>query len=124
MPVRSLSSSVLRWPSPEAVLAAALKWAERLASADPAVVAVGCFGSYARDDSGMGSDLDLIAIVAAEEQSKQRNGAWAVESLPTPTDLLVYTTDQWRELSANSPRFYKTLELEARWLLGAPPTVN
>jgi uncharacterized protein len=120
MPVRSLSSSVMRWPEPEAVLTAARHWAERLAHADSSVVAVGCFGSYARGDAAMGSDLDLLAIVAASS-APHRTGAWSVEQLPTPTDLLVYTVDQWRELSVNSPRFYDTLCGEARWLWGAPP---
>jgi hypothetical protein len=121
MPVRSLNSSVMRWPSRETVLAAARAWAERLASAEPSVVAVGCFGSYARGDSGVGSDLDMIAIVAGPEPSPRRNGVWAVENLPTPAELIVYTTEQWRDLSVNSPRFSQVLQHEALWLCGAPP---
>ncbi len=123
MPVRSLNSSVMRWPSPETVLAAAREWAERVASGDPAVIAVGCFGSYARGDAGVGSDLDLIAIVAADAPAR-RDGVWAVEHLPTPAELIVYTMDEWRELRVNSPRFYQTLGREARWLCGAPPTAG
>lgn len=122
MPVRSLNSSVMRWPSPEVVHAAALEWAEGLASGDPSVIAVGCFGSYARGDAGVGSDLDLIAIVTACESARRRDGVWAVEHLPTPAELIVYTIGEWRELSVNSPRFYQTLLREARWLCGAPPT--
>ncbi len=121
MPVRSLTSSVMRWLNPEAVLAAAQEWAERLASGEPSVIAVGCFGSYARGDAGVGSDLDLIVIMSANATTPRREGAWAVEQLPIPADVIVYTTDQWRDLCVNSPRFFQTLENEAQWLCGPPP---
>jgi uncharacterized protein len=124
MPVRSLNSSVMRWPRPEAVETAAREWAKRLMSADASVIAVAYFGSYARGDPGVGSDLDLIAIVAGNKPSRQRDGEWAVEQLPTPTDLIVYTADEWRELSINSPRFFQTVAREARWLCGVPPAVE
>lgn len=42
MPQPSSTGSVLRWPSAEAV---------------------GVFGSYARGDAGVGSDLDLLLIL-------------------------------------------------------------
>ena len=50
--------------------------------------------------------------------------AWAVEKLPTPADLIVYTIDEWRQLRLNSPRFYESLAREAVWLCGAPPPVQ
>ena len=46
MPVRSLNSSVLRWPDGEDVLAAARQWAKQLAERVPTVLAVGCFGHF------------------------------------------------------------------------------
>ena len=63
MPVRSLSSPVLKWPHKGEVDQAARRWAGELAARHPEVVRIGYFGSYARDDWGVGSDLDLIAIV-------------------------------------------------------------
>jgi uncharacterized protein len=72
------------------------------------VAAVGCFGSYARGSEGVGSDLDLIVIL--KQDAPRPEEAWAVENLPVPAELIVYTAVQWRELRSNSPRFFQTLE--------------
>ena len=122
MPVRSLNSSVHRWPDAEQVLAAARVWAGRLAEHVPGLIAVGCFGSYARGDAGFGSDLDLVVIVpddcAPIDPADRR---WAVERLPVPAERLVYTAGQWAGLRESNSRFYGTLLREARWLIGEPP---
>ena len=65
MPVRSLTSSVLRWPRPEEVRAAIGTWAAEIV-ARPDVARVGCFGSLARGTWGVGSDVDLVVIVRQE----------------------------------------------------------
>mgnify|MGYP006385958309 CR=1 FL=1 len=62
MPVRSLGSSVLRWPSREEVEEALKAWLSR--HPIPGLVAAGYFGSYARGEAGVGSDLDLLLLVA------------------------------------------------------------
>ena len=122
MPVRSLSSSVHRWPDAGAVVAAARQWARRLAEAVPGVLAVGCFGSYARGDAGVGSDLDLLVIVDDGRRADDRTEEhWAADRLPVPVELLVYTVRQWDELRESDSRFWRTLGCEARWLLGEPP---
>lgn len=59
MPVRSLDSSVLRWPDATTVHQAVCRWAREAARTRPEVLRVGYFGSYARGDWGVGSDLDL-----------------------------------------------------------------
>jgi len=64
MPVRSLNSSVLKWARREEVLESAKSWAERIAQNHPEVLRIGCFGSYARGDWGVGSDIDILVIVA------------------------------------------------------------
>jgi predicted nucleotidyltransferase len=122
MPVRRLDQSVFRWPDAETVLAAARQWAGRLAASDPGVLAVGCFGSYARGQAGVGSDLDLIVIVAGDSAAVDpRSDVWAVERLPVPTDRLVYTVAQWDALRRSDSRFWRTLAREACWLVGSPP---
>src|SRR2546426_10283021 len=63
LPVRSLSSSVVVWPDRAAVESALRLWAEEAARI-PELVRVGYFGSYARGDWGVGSDLDVVLIVA------------------------------------------------------------
>ena len=125
MPVRLLNSSVHRWPEAEAVLAAASGWAKELARRVPSVLAVGCFGSYARGEAGVGSDLDLVVIVDGDAACPDPGDpTWAVEHLPVPVERLIYTAAQWAELRKGRSRFYRTLLREARWLLGGPPELS
>ena len=53
MPVRSLSSSVLRWPDIRAVDEATRRWAVEEVGRRKGVLRVGYFGSYARGDWGV-----------------------------------------------------------------------
>ena len=114
MPVRSWTSSVLRWPGREEVLGAFRRWAREQASRHPHVLRIGCFGSYARGDWGPGSDLDVVVIVAeAREPFPRRAAAWDSSDLPVPADVLVYTRDEWQRL--RSTPFGRRLEAEALW---------
>ena len=122
MPVRSLTSPVLRWPDTETVRRAAEAWAAALAESEPAVVAIGYFGSYARGDAGVGSDLDLVTLVRESLLPFERRGAlWPLEALPVPTDLLVYTLAEWDQLTRDATRFARVLRTETCWLVGSPP---
>jgi predicted nucleotidyltransferase len=115
MPVRSLNSSVLRWVSREEALQAAKAWAERVAQERPEVLRVGCFGSAARGDWGVGSDLDLLVIVAhSDKPFLYRATDFDTTSLPVPADLLVYTQDEWAAME-RSGRCGR-LGAEVRWL--------
>ncbi|MGB9639319.1 MAG: nucleotidyltransferase domain-containing protein, partial [Anaerolineales bacterium] len=60
MPVRSLNSSVLVWPNKETVVKALIQWAINAFKTNPVLIRVGYFGSYARGDWGVGSDLDVV----------------------------------------------------------------
>src|SRR3989454_11104225 len=64
LPVRSLNSSVVVWPDRAAVESALRRWAEEALRIRPELVRVGYFGSYARGDWGVGSDLDVVLVVA------------------------------------------------------------
>ncbi len=75
MPVRSLSSSVLKWPYKEAVDSAVCRWAQRMAGERKGILKIGYFGSYARGDWGVGSDLDLIVIVESSSEPMERRAA-------------------------------------------------
>jgi hypothetical protein len=120
MPVRSLRSSLLKWPTAGQVDRAARAWAERLAEEEPAVLAAGYFGSYARGDWGVGSDLDLIVIVERDEPDNGPNPAlaWRLDSLPVPAELLTYSREEWRRLMGSDGRFARTLRNETVWLIG------
>lgn len=116
MPVRSLRSSVFKWPDRQSVDQAVRRWAEEVVRRRQDIARVGYFGSYARGDWGVGSDLDLLLVVERSEQSFERRSLeWDTTSLPVPTDLLVYTKEEW-EVLAREGRFYRTLMREAVWV--------
>lgn len=96
MPVRSSSSSVLRWPDASEVDRAVRAWALQAARGREDVVRIGYFGSYARGDWGPGSDVDLVVIVKRSPRPFwARALEWDATSLPVPADLLVYTEAEW-----------------------------
>lgn len=118
MPVRSLNSSVLKWPDRQEVEAAVEAWASEEAARHPGLVRLGVFGSYARGDAGVGSDLDLVAVVEdSDEPFERRALSWDLLSLPVPAEILVYTRPEWEKLRDEGGRFARTLKREAWWLV-------
>lgn len=116
MPVRSLNSSVLKWPDAPTVDRAIRRWAEEAVRSRGGVLRMGYFGSYARGDWGVGSDLDLVIVVESSDQPFERRSVeWDTTGLPVPADLLVYTQEEWQSLSRQR-RFYQTLMREAVWV--------
>ena len=116
MPVRSLSSSVFTWPDAPTVDRAVRRWAVKMAQGRSGVLRIGYFGSYARGDWGVGSDLDLIIVVeAAEQPFERRAAAWDATDLPVPADVLVYTRDEWEALRQQG-KFYAMVMREAVWV--------
>ena len=100
MPVRLLTSSVFKWPDKETVDAAVRGWVEKVAKERPEVVRIGYFGSYARGDWGVGSDLDLIIILESSDKPFEiRAVEWDTAEIPVSTDTLVYTQKEWFDLN-------------------------
>lgn len=115
MPVRSLSSSVFKWPDAQTVDQALRDWAEKVVQNRKDVLQIGYFGSYARGDWGVGSDLDLVIVVESSEQPfEKRSVEWDTTELPVPTDVLVYTKGEW--LSLNQQRRFDRTVREAVWV--------
>jgi len=78
---------------------------------------LGYFGSYARGDWGMGSDLDIIAVVQASAAPfTERAGAFDISGLPVPGELLVYTDGEWSSMQLEGRRFIRDLERETVWV--------
>lgn len=103
MPVRSLHSSVLKWPNRETVVQRLRVWAEQLTRNRDDIAGIGYFGSYARGDWGVGSDLDLVIILKAADLPFEKRGiSFNTTPLPVPADLLVYTLDEWNKMAAVS----------------------
>ena len=113
MPTRSLHSSVLKWPDRETVHASLVAWSAALADDRPVANRVGYLGSYARGEWGVGSDLDVVIVVACSRLPfADRPTEWDTLTLPVPVDLRVYTEAEWSGLAAVSPRMSNTLERE------------
>lgn len=119
MPVRSLNSSVLKWPDAQTVTDKLGAWVKKVLRNRTDVLRIGVFGSYARGDWGVGSDLDLFIIVRDSVQPFDRRPAeWDTSELPVPTDLLVYTEHEWRDMNREG-RFSDTLRREVVWVYSA-----
>ncbi len=122
MPVKSLNSSVMKWPRRETVETALRQWAEAATAQDSAIAAVGYFGSYSRDQAGVGSDLDVILLLQPDQNEPaqrpfhQRGLAFDFRSIPVPIDAIAYTLREWANLKAGSPKFYETLTQESIWV--------
>lgn len=85
----------------------------------PGLLAVGVFGSYARGDWGVGSDLDLLIVLnSCALPFERRMALLPLESLPVPAEALVYALEEWCALPWRSPRLAKTLEREVVWIWG------
>ncbi len=84
-------------------------------------MAAGYFGPYARGEAGVGSDLDLLFLVARSPlPSWKRPLGLPLEELPVPAEALVYTLEEWASLPQRSPRLARVLREETRWLLPPP----
>ena len=117
MPVRSLNSPVLRWPRRDEVKKALLQWLKKEMASHPQIVRMGYFGSFSKDNWGVGSDLDLIAIIQDSSIPFERRPlAWNLDMLPVPTDILIYTTKEWQEMRKKGGRFVDMIEKETVWL--------
>ena len=117
MPVKSLNSSVIKWPTRRQVEAALRNWAAAAIQEHPETVRLGYFGSYARGVWGVGSDLDLIAVVSQTPDSFEKRAlTWDLSQLPVHADLLIYTQQEWRRLQGEQGRFAKTLAAETIWI--------
>jgi predicted nucleotidyltransferase len=118
MPVRSLTSPVLIWPNHDQVDQEVRSWGVAPKASTPAAVRVGYFGSYARGDRGVGSDLDVVVIMTECGLPPERRGTAfdTITGLPVPVDLLVYTEAEWEQLRADRASFIRGIEAEAVWV--------
>ena len=115
MPVKSLHSSVKKWPDRAEVLESFRSWARRQKSLRPDISRIGCFGSITRGAWGFGSDLDIVIILAATNLNPLRRTAeWDTTMLPVAADVVVLTEKE--TASSLSPRFKKVLETETMWV--------
>ena len=116
MPVKSSTSSLIKWPDRPAVDRAVRDWARQTAERRAEVLRIGYFGSYARGDWGVGSDLDVLVLVRRSSTPfERRSSQWPAEELPVPADVLVYTLSEWEALDPKG-RWRRTLAAEVVWV--------
>ena len=115
MPTRSLSSSVMKWPDANDIDMAIRRWAQEIIKLRPEILQIGYFASYARKDWGVGRDCDIIIIVKNTRESFERRPRfYNPESLPVPTDVLVYTQEEREKVRQNN--FGKKICSETAWV--------
>jgi hypothetical protein len=91
-------------------------WSAEQVRARPDIVRLGYFGSYARGDWGVGSDLDVIAIIKkTAEPFERRSPAWDLTGLPVPAEIIVYSLPEWGKLVKGNTRFYRMLNRDVVW---------
>jgi predicted nucleotidyltransferase len=106
----------MKWPDQDTVLRSLEIWMAEATAKKSEVLRIGYFGSLARGDWGVGSDLDLIIIVAKSDEPFVRRGiAWDTSALPVPADVLIYTLSEWKTMDPNT-RFSRMLLEEVNWV--------
>ena len=95
----------------------AKSWADSEARRYPELLRLGYFGSYALGDAGVGSDIDVIAIVDhAAEPFERRPLTWDLNALPISAKIIVYTRDEWKRLQKRGERFARMLKSQVVWV--------
>lgn len=91
------NSAKPRFASKDEALDLARETARRIADRHPEVLRILLFGSFAREDYGTRSDLDLIIILReSNEPAPQRLDRFLAYAPAYPTDILVYTDEELR----------------------------
>ena len=91
-------------------------WTAAQVQKRPEIVRLGYFGSYARGDWGVGSDLDLIAVVNETSESFERRSVnWDLNGLPVSAEIIVYSLPEWEALAKKNTKFAQMLKSEAVW---------
>jgi len=103
----------------EAVLTALAEWAERARRAEPSIVRIACFGSYARGNYLPSSDADVFIEVSSTSATRPHDRADALpgtEGPPVGTELFVYTSEEIEAARGRGSRWLAEVEREAVWL--------
>ena len=91
------SSAGPRFVDKHEVLDLARKTARQIADHNPEVLRILLFGSFAREDYGTRSDLDLLIVLQeSDEAAPERINRFLAYAPAYPTDMLIYTDDELR----------------------------
>ena len=118
---RSSNSSVLRWPERAVVDTSFRQRITVLAEEVAGIETAGYYGSYARGDWGVGSDLDVFLIVS-DGSAAERKKRWDFLTLPVPVDVMVLRSSEFLSMKKHRRRFVDVLENESVVVCGNFPT--
>ena len=109
MPKPSSDSVRVFFADKDRVLAAAKRASADLARGRPEIERVILFGSYARDDYGPHSDLDLLIVLDhADKPPRDRIDDYLDMDLPCPFDVFPFTRAEIEKRLAEGDPFLKT----------------
>jgi predicted nucleotidyltransferase len=101
------------------VLAALRRWAAELREAHPEVRRVGCFGSYARDEHGPSSDLDVFVEVTESPHARwfdRPADLPAPSVIPVGVEFFVYTTDEVERMGRENSAWLAGILADMVWV--------
>jgi uncharacterized protein len=93
------------------------EWVSGKASTHPELLRAGFFGSYAKGNWGVGSDLDILLIVRETGTPFiERGSSWDVRTLPVPVEIIIYSQEEWESMRKRGERFSRQLSEEVIWI--------
>jgi predicted nucleotidyltransferase len=115
---RKSSDSVKVFFADKQKVTAELKqYADNLRRRRPEVLKVGFFGSYATDNFGPASDVDLIIILRkSDKRFLDRIPEYMPDNLSVGCDCFAYTTDEVERMQRDDNRWLRHILKEVIWL--------
>jgi predicted nucleotidyltransferase len=108
MPNLFLNSAKPRFADKREILSIARQIAFRIARAHPEVLKIILFGSFARGDYGVRSDLDLLVVLThSDRPAQERLTDFLSHAQTYPTDMLLLTQAELESRLAEDDPFLK-----------------
>jgi predicted nucleotidyltransferase len=110
-------------PSKTKIIEDLSRWALETAKIHPEIIKIGLFGSYSKNNYAVGSDIDLLMIVAKTEENRwfMRECGFDTLTLPLPADLFVYTDVEATRMKKNNGWFQSILK-DIIWIFSSSPS--
>lgn len=116
MQKKSLNFYKIKWFEKKDIENALKKWANKILSQHKNILKIGYFGSYAKGNWNVGSDIDILIIVeSSSEPFYKRSLLFDTLELPIPADLFVYTESELIQLK-DSKFVKEVVKEEVIWI--------
>ena len=116
--LKKSSTSVKKKAIPkEKILLALKKWAKSIRKKHKEILKIGLFGSYATDNYGPASDLDILIILSSSDKPiTDRMSDYYPSNIPVGCELFVYTEDEVEKFESEGNKWFKGIEKETKWI--------